>query len=302
MGFAVSIHRADSIYDDRPDEQYQFPRQYLRRARAALGDWIIYYEPTKVRDARGYFAMAKVADIVPDPSTSDMFLARIEPGSYLSFPVQVPLKLSEGYAELGILNERGRLSGRAQSAVRPLSGADFNRIVAMGLASNDQELPRVTEAPTDGYGSGFSDVLGQMPFEIERERSSFLVSRPVRDRAFRTIVLRAYDQRCAVTGFKFINGGGRAEVAAAHIRPVELGGPDDVRNGVALSGTVHWMFDRGLITFEDDLSIKISRHVNDTDGVQALINPTRRLIGPARDGNRPHPAFLTWHREKCFKH
>ncbi len=47
-------------------------------------------------------------------------------------------------------------------------------------------------------------------------------------------MLRAYDERCAITGLKLINGRGRAEVAAAHIRPVEASGPDIVSNGCAL--------------------------------------------------------------------
>ena len=67
---------------------------------------------------------------------------------------------------------------------------------------------------------------------------------------------------------------GRAEVDAAHIRPVEKNGPDIVSNGLALSGTAHWMFDRGLISLSDDLEILISRRINDQEGVRALINKT----------------------------
>lgn len=118
---------------------------------------------------------------------------------------------------------------------------------------------------------------------------------------FRKVILRAYDERCAITGIKLINGGGRAEVAAAHIRPVEANGPDIVNNGIALSGTAHWMFDRGLITIADDLEIVVSRQVNDRDGIDNLVNRTRRLIGPLSRRDRPHPAFLRWHRENCFK-
>ena len=55
-----------------------------------------------------------------------------------------------------------------------------------------------------------------------------------------------------MTGLKIINGGGRAEVQAAHIRPIAHHGPDSIRNDPALSGTVHWMFDRGLLTVDDD--------------------------------------------------
>src|SRR5690242_6738582 len=75
MGYGIFIHRADSIYDDSPAERYQFPSQYLRRAEACVGDWIIYYEPRKVVETRGYFAVAKVQQIIPDPGASGMFIA-----------------------------------------------------------------------------------------------------------------------------------------------------------------------------------------------------------------------------------
>jgi putative restriction endonuclease len=68
-----------------------------------------------------------------------------------------------------------------------------------------------------------------------------------------------------------------------------------------LSGTAHWMFDRGLIAIRDDLEIMISRQVNDRDGAASLINRTGRLIGPLLERDRPHPGFLAWHRENCFK-
>jgi putative restriction endonuclease len=123
----------------------------------------------------------------------------------------------------------------------------------------------------------------------------------VRDRAFRRIILNAYDQRCAVTGLKLINGRGRAEVDAAHIRPVEANGPDIVHNGIALSGTAHWMFDRGLIGLSDDLEVLISRQVNDQDSIRTLVNKTGYALPPQRPSQRPHPNFLNWHRENCFK-
>jgi putative restriction endonuclease len=128
-----------------------------------------------------------------------------------------------------------------------------------------------------------------------------LTSRIIRDRIFRKVVLRAYDERCAITGLKFINGSGRAEVAAAHIRPVEANGPDIISNGIALSGTTHWMFDRGLISLGDNLDILVSRQVNDPDSVRTLVNKSGRAIEPRRASDRPHPHFLRWHRERCFK-
>lgn len=302
MGFGVFIHRSDSIYDDSPAEQYQFPSQYLGRVQACLGDWILYYEPRKVAATRGYFAVAKVAQIIPDPKAPSMYLALIQPGSYLDFINPVAFSGPDGVVERGVLNEQGRISGRAQSAVRPISPADFNRIVSLGLDEPVPELPRSDAADGKLSGLGFEDG-GREPFvfEQERDRVTQLSSRIVRDRLFRRLVLQAYDRRCAVTGLKLINGGGRAEVDAAHIRPVEAKGPDILTNGIALSGTAHWMFDRGLISLSDDLEILVSRQANDPASIQGLINKTGRAIVPMRQYERPHPRFLQWHREHCFK-
>lgn len=298
MGFGVFIHRSDSIYDDSPAERYQFPRPYLGRVEACVGDWIVYYEPRKVTETRGYFAIARVERVVPDPTAPGMYLALIEPGSYLDFASPVPFTDADGVVERGVLNADGRISGRAQAAVRPLSPDDFNRIVTLGLNDSEPLLPRVDEGASL---SGFEEEQAPFAFEQPRERVGTLSSRIVRDRIFRRVVLRAYDERCAISGLKLINGGGRAEVAAAHIRPVEANGPDIVSNGLALSGTAHWMFDRGLISLSDDLDILISRQTNDPDGVRAFINKDGRAIAPRRLIERPHPHFLRWHRENCFK-
>lgn len=86
----------------------------------------------------------------------------------------------------------------------------------------------------------------------------------------------------------------------AHIRPVEASGPDSVQNGIALSGTVYWMFDRGLISLSDDLDIMISRQANDSDSITGLINNSRHAILPMRAADGPHPHFLACHRENFF--
>lgn len=298
MGFGVFIHRSDSSYDDSPAERYQFPPQYLGRVEACVGDWIVYYEPRKVAETRGYFAIAKVERVVPDPTAPGMHLALIEPSSYLDFVHPVPFRDADGVIERGVLNEEGRISGRAQAAVRALSPDDFDRIIRLGLDDSEPLLPRVGD---DTPVAGFREEQTPFIFEQPRERVSSLSSRIVRDRIFRRVVLRAYDERCTISGLKLINGGGRAEVAAAHIRPVEANGPDIVSNGLALSGTAHWMFDRGLISLSDDLEILISRQANDPDGVRAFINRSGRAIAPKRAFERPHPHFLRWHREHCFK-
>ena len=297
MGHGVFIHRADSIYEDTPAERYQFPARYLRQAEACVGDWIVYLEPRRVPNAKGYYAIARVQQIVPDLTDPKMYVALIEPRSYLEFK-PVPFSGESGPIEQGLLNDHGQLSGRKQAAVRALSTADFNRIVDAGLAEPVPLLPR-----SDAPGTGLvQDERTPFIFEQPRTRVTTLMSRPLRDRVFRGVVLTAYRERCAVTGLRLINGGGRAEVEAAHIRPVEADGPDIVSNGIALSGTAHWMFDRGLIGIADDLDILVSRQANDADSIRSIINPSGKAIVPPRTSDRPHPAFLQWHREHVFKH
>ena len=287
MAFGVFLHRPDSIYDDVPAERYQFPKQYLSRVQQMVGDWIVYLEPSKVKETRGYFAIAKVQEIIEDSRVPGMYLALIAARSYLDFGASVPFRLEGEVVERGVLNDAGAISGRAQSAVRPLSPADFARIEKLGLGLGEVELAQ----------QGFADA--QAPFLQARPEQR--VSRKVRDRNFRRVVLRAYGDRCAISGLRLINGGGRAEVEAAHIRPVEENGPDSVRNGIALSRTAHWMFDRGLVGLSRDLEILVSRQTNDPEAMRAMINPTGRLLVPKRPSDRPWHGFVTWHSENRFK-
>jgi putative restriction endonuclease len=287
----VFVHRRDTHYDDRPDIRYQFPRQYLSRAQQFERDWVVYYEPVKA-GGRGFYALGFVERIVPDLAVQGMFVAEIEPGSYLDFATSVAHR-----DENGTLIESGL--SNAQAAVRPLSHADFSAIINLGLGDDKPVLPRIDLPMPVDYG------LRELPrpfiFEQPRVRVESLVSRPFRDRVFRSAVIGAYESRCAITGLKFVNGGGRAEVEAAHIRPVEYSGPDCVTNGIALSGTTHWMFDRGLIGLSDDLEVMVSTQVNDVDSVDRLLQPSRRAFAPADPTLRPNPRFLAWHRENVFK-
>jgi putative restriction endonuclease len=143
--------------------------------------------------------------------------------------------------------------------------------------------------------------LADEPATFERPIVERVISRPFRDAAFATAVKSAYDNTCAITGLRIINGGGRSEAQAAHIRPVAASGPDSVRNGLALSSTVHWMFDRGLLSVDDDYRLLVAKgRVPDT--IERMMNPSGKLRLPTgRQELRPHPQFLRYHRENVFK-
>lgn len=126
-------------------------------------------------------------------------------------------------------------------AVRLLPDEEFDAILAAGFAGQPKPWELMPAA------------LGEpAPTRNERPIVRQVLERPFRDQPFRRQVRAVYGSTCAVTGLRFINGGGQPEVEAAHIRPVAASGTDSVRNGIALTGTVHWLFDRGLIAISDD--------------------------------------------------
>jgi putative restriction endonuclease len=291
----VLMHKAESIYDDEPDRVYDFPRSYLKAVREGVGDWIVYLEPAKA-GPRGYFAVAKIEDVVPKPGVAGRYLARIAPDSFLPFdrevarlqdgrPIESALAGSDGMSKKG---------GAVQLAVRRLPDAEFARIVDLGLPADLEAIEARRWGVEDG---GFEEAA--RPFErpvLER-----LTRRPYRDVAFRRKVREAYAFRCAMSGLELRNGGGRPEVQAAHIRPVQKGGSDSVRNGLALSGTLHWMFDRGLISVApDSRTILVSENKVPGDVIHRLLPADRRVIPPRDPRDAPHPANLAWHRENVY--
>jgi putative restriction endonuclease len=131
-------------------------------------------------------------------------------------------------------------------------------------------------------------------------RKTVMTSRPVRDAAFAYVVRDVYDRTCAMTGLKLINGGGRCEIEAAHIRPVEENGPDSPRNGIALSRTVHWMFDRGILSIADNGLILMAKRLV-PDQVSRMLNPQGCILLPNNPTFAPPRVFLRYHREHRFK-
>ena len=294
----IFVHRADSIYDDFPEERYQFPKRYLNRAKLFEGDWIAYYEPRGGGGRMGYNAIAKVQEVIPDPSNEDMFIAVIELGTYLPLEKFVPYNSELGFLESELEKPDGSLNqDKIQWAIRPISDHDFNRILARGLSAEDDILPRSDE-PERATLPGFEDPNIPFEYDVDRDRIETKTNRLVRDRVFRRLVVDAYDRRCAFTGLQLINGGGRAEVEAAHIKAVASEGPDTITNGIALSGTVHWMFDRGLLSLTDDYEILISRQINNQGQIENLIRPSRKATVPDNPHLRPHPKYLAWHRQQ----
>ena len=304
---AVFTHKAASVYDDLPEERYHFPETYLRQVEATVSDFIIYYEPGRIgvndrgrHGRRAYVAVAQVTGVRPDPSRKGHFYADIAPETYQVFDRPVPFREGHHYYERQLRRADGATSkGAFGRAVRPMGEEEFAEILAAGFAA---ELLQEHTLIGETAQLRLPPRLMEAASEFERPIIERISSRPVRDEAFRHAVQAVYELTCAMTGIKIINGQGRPEVQAAHIRPVSDRGPDSIRNGVALSSTVHWMFDRGLVSVgpPPDYPILMSRR-GFPDTVQRLFNPDMMLRKPADERFWPAPGYIDFHRREIFK-
>ena len=297
---AVFDVKPDSGYDDEITRRYHFParRNYVDAANDAVGDWVLFREPQRNHGRRAYIAAARVVRVEKDPGQADHFYAYV--ADFLEFATPVPFVREGRYAEAALrdITDPTRVGQALQGkSMRPILAEDFDAIVRAGLSE--------TLAPENAVrlGLDFPADLPPIPDmpgvaeDFDRRIEQLLVNRKIRDANFRLEVCRAYDDRCAVTGLRIVNGGGRAEVQAAHVKPVAAGGPDVVQNGLALSATIHWLFDRHLISIDDDYRLLVS-HNRVPEELRGLFRPeNERLHLPDDRKLWPHPAFVAHHRE-----
>lgn len=290
--------KADSGYDDDRTSRYHFPKQYLEKVRATVDDLIVYYEPRRNGGRSAYIASVRVTSVLPDPNLSDHYYAQVT--DYLDFENPVPFRKGGDLFEKGLASGgKTGLSGDFRNAVRLVSDHEFEMILAEGFLRRDlasANSSRETAIPNMEFAEESQD------FDHQRPVVTRLASRLFRDEAFARNIKRAYDATCAFTGLSMRNGGGRTEVEAAHIKPVGDGhcGPDAIRNGLALSKTVHWMFDRGLLSIDDDFKILKARSLV-PEPISRLLAPNGYAQVPTDPKLQPHRAFLEYHRNKIFK-
>jgi putative restriction endonuclease len=298
MTKAVFTTKVAPGYKDLPEARYHFQRSYLNRARQTVGDHIVYYEPRRpsvelssMGGRQSYFGVARVTAVIEDSELADHYFALID--DYLDFDRPEPFAEGTEYYESALKKADGSTNrGAFGHAVRLIPDEEFDRILKSGFAPILEDSSSLQYAPRPGWSEP------SIPFE--RPIVEMTVYRPFRERSFMHNVRSAYANRCAITGLRLINGGGRLEVQAAHIQPVASKGPDSVRNGLALSGTAHWMFDRGLISIGDDYKILVAKnHV--PDDATRLLNQSGMINLPKDEAFHPNAQYLKFHRDQVFK-
>ncbi|CAM3237030.1 Putative restriction endonuclease [Sphingomonas antarctica] len=287
-----------SRYDDLIAERYQFPRIYLRTAERFVGHWILYRETGADGGRKAYVAVARVKRIDADPDDAGLFYARM--ADFLELDRAIPYRDGEGRFAERFLRELPSVSvaGRALRgrSVREIDAADFVAIVDAGLSRTLDPLNAIRLELEPRFLDPATEMLIHQP-PTERRVEQMLVNRKIRDAAFRGLVLDAYDSTCAVTGLRIVNGGGKAEAQAAHIWSVAGGGPDEVQNGIALSATAHWLFDRHLISLDERFGLLVSHNKVPAELRQLFPSTGQPIRLPRAARLHPRPEYVARHRE-----
>ena len=119
---------------------------------------------------------------------------------------------------------------------------------------------------------------------------------------FRDAVLNNFGGRCGVTGLAF-----RELLIASHILPWGSHPTErlNVRNGLSLSRLHDAAFDRGLITFDDNLRLQLSPRLKSQLEQRALAENFGAYAGQALslpdDAALPELEFLAKHRDVIFQ-
>ena len=179
-----------------------------------------------------------------------------------------------------VMEELRNSSGGLQSAVLELLRDDPATIEEAAQRLLDEHFP---ESLHDGLSAALADRT----------------TRRKRDPQFRRNILRAYEHRCVVSGFRAALGGTFFGVEAAHVKWHAQGGPDTVDNGLVLEPTLHKLFDRGAWSLTDDLKVIVSSEFTGSDEAVEMLRarhgqPIRR---PLTGHPSPRPEFVRWHRE-----
>lgn len=117
---------------------------------------------------------------------------------------------------------------------------------------------------------------------------------------FKRAVAEAYQHKCAVTTSATF-----PSLEAAHIRPFAEGGQHAVSNGLLLRTDVHRLYDRGYLSIDADLRLRVSPQLRDHgwNGVEFYEREAAgyMITAPSDVSRQPNRDALAWHFENTFR-
>lgn len=74
------------------------------------------------------------------------------------------------------------------------------------------------------------------------------------------------------------------------------GGPDLVQNGIALSATFHWMFERNLLSISDDYRLLVAKTFTPEELRVLFARRDGKILLLSSAAMWPNPGYLAKHR------
>lgn len=166
------------------------------------------------------------------------------------------------------------------------------------LPISDSEVERAFNLLFAGSGAVAHQPGLELPDLAPTQGDPILTIPRLGQGGFRALVLDAYRARCAITGHKI-----RPTLQAAHIQPVAHGGQHRIDNGLLLRSDVHTMFDRGYLTVDDKLRLRVSPRLREDfgNGDEFYSRDGEPIGVPSSRSHRPNQIFLQWHQDEVFQ-
>lgn len=166
-----------------------------------------------------------------------------------------------------------------EATVEPqLVSLEFS-VVRKGLLAKRERERLATKPGNDDAPSNSADA---------RTRILASIARRLGQPKFRRELLRAYSERCAISGEPAL-----AVLEAAHIEPYRVRGLNTVTNGLLLRADLHTLFDLGLISFDEHDRLLVAAVLDNSDYANLRGKPLRV---PDVTAYRPSKQALAAHR------
>ena len=277
----------------------------------------IYYEPRLLEHFDRYYDIVAVEDLKTKRRPYYPFI-------YLDAQDFWKLHLYIGISPLGTAPARDRLCRGGPRKVKET--VDFvslddrlykmlrndptarhrlrNALIDKWLPRHAEELwPAIQSANKWMMDRNQAGDLADMPATTEEQGIRWQKINPYRDRRFHDTVLKAYEYRCAATGWRFKTIEQTEDLLeAAHIIPLKENPDNRTQNGMALTPTVHRAMDAHLIAPGPDLiwhaSSVIKKSAKKDAGSRWLANLDKQPIQlPPKDCLWPTKSVLEWRME-----
>jgi DNA-directed RNA polymerase subunit RPC12/RpoP len=289
-------HRGNEGYDDEPSQYYTWDSTVGNHRGPAVGDLCV------VRDSRGVLGISQIdaidrdneaeknrqrcpkcgstalkgrSTMQPEYRCSDCKAEFDEPDEeqieirrYRADYVRSWLAV-EGAITASELETRCYLSHSKQQAIRPVDTTALSDLLASRHILVGREWWRnggVIEAPEIPAGRQRRTVFGR-----------------IGQQEFRRRLLERFGAVCAFTGPQPPDS-----LHAAHVTPYASDPRHELAGGLLLRADLHSLFDRGLITIDPDLALRIDpslrryRELSRLDGSTLQINPSDPLLPTLR--------------------